>query len=505
MLTIIPLPSKIELRSGEFYLASGTEIFTDDANRWNADYLRSTLSPSTGLPLPIRTGSLPAATKGICLRLNPALARLGEEGYRLEVQPEAVRLEAASAAGVFYGLQSLRQMLPVEIESRKKVEAHWRVPCALIEDHPRFRWRGHMLDEGRHFQGKETVKRALDLMALQKLNVFHWHLTEDQGWRIEIKKYPRLTEIGSRRAGSTSSWVAKKHDGIPHGGFYTQEEIREIVAYAAERHITVVPEIEMPGHSQAALAACPEISCTGGPFEVSTRFGIHPDIYCAGKETTFEFLQNVMDEVLELFPSPFIHIGGDEAPKARWKACPDCQQRMKAEGLKDEEALQVYFVNRMVDYITQRGRRVIGWSEILHEGLAENTIVQYWVGRSKKFRDALRTQGREIVNSFCASAYLDYNYKLISLRRAYRFEPLFRDLEPAEATHLLGLEAPLWTEWVRDRDRLDFQTYPRLTTFAETGWTAKDRKDFKDFSRRLGVFLKRLDQFEVRYAPLDKA
>jgi hexosaminidase len=504
MLNIIPLPAQTELRSGEFHLTSETEIFTDDANRWNADYLRSILSPATGFPLQIRTGNLSAATKNIVLRLDPVRAAFGDEGYRLEVRPEAVTLEAATSAGIFYAIQTLRQLLPVEIESRQKVEAEWRVPCILIEDQPRFRWRGHMLDEGRHFHGKETVKRTLDLMALQKLNLFHWHLTEDQGWRIEIKTYPRLTEVGSHRVGSTPSWLATKHDGIPHGGFYTQDDIREIVAYAAERHINIVPEIEIPGHSQAALASYPKLSCTGGPFEVSPHFGIHQDIYCAGKESTFEFLQNVIDEVLNLFPSPVIHIGGDEAPKARWKACPDCQKRIKDEGLKNEEALQVYFVNRMVDYITKRGRRVIGWSEILHEGLTESAIVQFWIGRPKKFSDALRTQGREIINSFCVHTYLDYNYKLISLRHAYRFEPVFRNLKPDEVTHILGLESPLWTEWVRDRDRLDYQTYPRLTAFAETGWTPKGKKNFKDFRCRLEIFLKRLDRFEVRYAPLNK-
>jgi hexosaminidase len=501
MLNIIPLPMKVELRSGNFLLTPETEIHADNANLWNADYLRSILSPSTGFMFRNGTDKPSTAMKGISLHLNASLTWLGEEGYRLEVQPESVMLEAGTTTGIFYGIQSIRQMLPIEVESRQKLNMEWYLPCVIIEDQPRFRWRGHMLDEGRHFQGKDIVKRTLDLMALQKLNVFHWHLTEDQGWRIEIKRYPLLTKVGSQRAGSAKSWLSKKHDGIPHGGFYTQQDIREIVAYAAERHITVVPEIEMPGHSVAALASYPELSCTGGPFEVSPRFGILQDIYCAGKEATFTFLQNVMDEVLELFPSPFIHIGGDEAPKARWKECPHCQQRIKDEGLKDEEALQVYFVNRMVDYITQRGKRVIGWSEILHEGLTESAIVQFWIGRPKKYSDALHTQpGREIINSYCVSTYLDYNYKLISLQRAYRFEPVFRNLGTEETNRILGLESPLWTEWVRDRNKLDHQTYPRLTAFAETGWSQKDRKNYKDFSRRLGVFLKRLHLLDVHYA-----
>lgn len=501
MLNVIPLPAKTEERSGYFPLTPETGILTDDANRWNADFLHDLLAAPTSLHLPVRTGSLPAKN-AILLRLDPALARLGDEGYRLEVQPEAVTVDAPTTTGVFHGLQTLRQLLPVAIEEHRHVDANWRIPCLVIEDKPRFSWRGFMLDEGRYFHGKETVLQTLDLMALQKLNVLHWHLTEDQGWRIEIKKYPRLTEVGSKRAGTSKTMLGRKHNGIPHGGFYTQEEIREIVAYAARRHITIVPEIEIPGHSLAALASYPELSCTGGPFEVATHFGIFPDIYCAGKETTFAFLQDVIDEVLALFPSSVIHIGGDEAPKKRWRACPDCQRRVREEGLEDEHALQVYFTNRIGAYLAGRGRRLMGWNQILEPGLAQEAVVHYWLGDQKKLVQAIKNERRQVVMSTYLDAYLDHGYSLMPLSRAYHYDPILPGLNVEEEACILGLEFPLWTEWVPTQARLDYQTYPRLTAMAETAWTPKDRKDYADFCQRLVPFLKRLDRLGVRYAPL---
>ncbi len=359
-----------------------------------------------------------------------------------------------------------------------------------------------MLDEGRHFQGMDTVLLTLDLMAMLKLNRFHWHLTDDQGWRIEIKKYPRLTEVGSQRAGTSQTILGKVHDGMPHGGFYTQGEIRSIVAYAADRHITIIPEIEMPGHARAALAAYPEYSCTGGPFEVATHFGIFPDIFCAGKETTFTFLQDILDEVMGLFPSTYIHIGGDEAPKKRWKECPHCQERIRTEGLKDEHALQGYFTNRMMAYIESKGRRGLGWNEILHEGLVENAAVQFWVRGREALLTAIRAEHRPVIMSTYLDAYLDHSYSLMPLSRAYNYEPVPAELNEKEAASILGLEFPLWTEWVPNRARLDYQAYPRLIALAETGWTPKARKDLQDFRVRLANFLPRLDLLGVRYAPL---
>jgi hexosaminidase len=511
--TILPLPAQTEKRPGSFQLSAETGILTDTANRWNAEYLRGLLAAPTGFPLRLLTLRLepqgkPEARQAkniLHLRLDPGLGSLGREGYRLTVTPEAITIQAPETTGVFYGIQSLRQLLPVAVEESQLVsDADWRIPCQVITDQPRFAWRGFMLDEGRHFQGMETILQILDLMALQKLNIFHWHLTEDQGWRIEIKKYPRLTDVGSQRTGTSKTILGKKHDGIPHGGFYTQAEIRAIVAYAAERHITIVPEIEIPGHCMAALTAYPELSCSGGPFDVATHFGIYPDIYCAGKEAVFTFLQNVLDEVLELFPSPYIHIGGDEAPKKRWKKCPDCQRRIQAEGLKDEHALQVYFTNRIAVYLDLKGRHVMGWNEILQDGLVRSAVVQFWARGRQRLLEAIRTGKRATVMSTYLDTYLDHGYSLMPLSRAYRYEPIPTELAEKEAASILGLEFPLWTEWVPNRARLDYQTYPRLTALAETGWTPKDRKDLPDFRRRLGKFLERLARLGVRYAPLQE-
>jgi len=502
---LLPLPLLFEASSGTYRLTSRTVIHADPPNRPNGQYLSRLLERATGFPLPIRTGEWDSAGGSIRLALIPGEEALGEEGYRLEVRPDRVELSGPTPAGVFRGLQTLRQLLPVELESTAPAAGvDWTLPGCRVTDAPRFAWRAFMLDEARHFHGKQTVLQLLDLLALFKLNVFHWHLTDDQGWRVEIKKYPRLTEIGSHRPGTSRSFTARKHDGRPHGGFYTQVDIREIVAYAAERHITVIPEIELPGHSRAALACYPELSCTGGPFEVATRFGIFEDIYCAGKEATFQFLQTVLDEILDLFPSPNIHIGGDEAPKKRWKVCPDCQQRIRSEGLKDEHDLRAYFSNRIIHYLESRGRRAIGWNEILGPGLSSQAVVQFWLGDRKALMEAIRNDKRQAIMSNYLDAYLDHSYDLMPLSRAYNFEPVPAELEAAEASCVLGLEFPLWGEWLPNRARLDYQAFPRLLAMAETGWTPAERKNLSDFRLRLTGIVPRLDRLGVRYAPLDQ-
>jgi len=499
---IIPKPIKLQPKDGCFKIGADTKILADEPNQQNAAYLRDFLAPATGHSLSVQGDS--DLENVINLKIDPGLDELGEEGYALTVGIDAITVKAPTPTGVFYGIQTLRQLLPAEIEKREPTpDLKWQIPCCQITDSPRFSWRGYMLDEGRHFHGMETVLQTIDLMALQKLNILHWHLTEDQGWRIEIKRYPKLTEIGSERAGTSQSFKDMRknaHNGVPHGGSYTHDEIRQVVAYAAQRQITVIPEIEIPGHSLAALAAYPELSCTGGPFEVGTRFGIFKDVYCPGKETTFEFLQNILDEAMELFPSKIIHIGGDEAPKARWKDCPNCQRRIQAEGLKGVHDLQVYTTNRIGEYLDSKGRQLMGWNEILGSDLSKDAIIQYWVRNKKNLLQAVRN-GQKVVNSAYLDTYLDHSYALTPLSRAYNFEPLFKELDPKSAQNILGLEAPMWTEWVPNRPRLDYQTYPRLTAFAEVGWTPKSLRDYANFRERITHFNRRLDILGVGYAP----
>jgi len=500
---IIPKPAEIQPRDGFFMITPETTIICDAANQGCSTYLQKLLAAPAGFSLSI-LNDFDIIENAFNLNIDESLNNLGEEGYSLAIEVERIKIRAPDHKGLFYGIQTLRQLLPVEIENRGIVSGvEWKIPCCQITDQPRFSWRGYMMDEGRHFHGMETILRTLDLMALQKLNILHWHLTEDQGWRIEIKRYPKLIGIGSQRDGTAQSWNdmrAGTHNGVPRGGFYTQNEIREIVQYAARLNISILPEIEIPGHSMAAIAAYPELSCTGETLEVPTRFGIFKDVYCVGKESTLEFLQNVLDEVMDLFPSEIIHIGGDEAPKARWKECPDCQQRIQDEGLKDVDELQAYTTNRIGAYLAEHGRRMMGWNEILGSNLFKGTIVQYWVRNKKGLIRAIRL-GQKVVNSAYLDTYLDHSYALTPLSRAYKFDPVFDELDAESAGNILGLEAPMWTEWVPNRARLDYQTYPRLTAFAEVGWTTKNQRDYADFRKRLSIFIQRLDSHDVLYAP----
>jgi len=511
---IIPKPVELDPKAGCFEIKQDTVITADSQSRGIAVHFRDFLAPAIGTLLSVQVGS-DFQENAINLNVDPALSSLGEEGYRLTVDKNSIVICGAASAGVFYGIQTLRQLLPVEIENSEPVTGIvWQIACCEIMDYPRFPWRGYMLDEGRYFQGKETILRTLDLMSLQKLNVFHWHLTEDQGWRIEINRYPKLTEIGSHRPGTARSFTDMRkgiHDGITHEGFYTQDDIRKIVAYAADRHITVVPEIEIPGHCRAPVAAYPELSCMGKDVEVATGPGIFKDIYCPGKESTFEFLQNVLDEVISLFPSKIIHIGGDEAPKTRWKNCPECQRRIQSEGLKNEQDLQTYFTNRIANYLKLNGRQWMGWNESLdvvrnttkaqsHQDAQSLSIIQYWMRNKKGLLEALRN-GQKVVNSAYLDTYLDHSYTLTPLSRAYHFDPVFPGLDAKAAENILGLEAPMWTEWVPNRARLDYQTYPRLTAFAEVGWTHKNLRNYADFIDRLANFSQRLYLLGVAYAP----
>lgn len=506
--SIIPQPVSIQHEPGQFQLNRETiiQIIGNDEVTQIGSYLKQLISIPTGFDFEIRDEFIDDSVNTIQLQTTSDLQNLGSEGYRLEITPQCIIISAAFPAGIFYGVQSLRLLLPIEIERRTFVDINqWILPCLAIEDYPRFSWRGFMLDEGRFFLGKVFVKRMLDLLALHKMNTFHWHLTEDQGWRIEIKKYPRLVEIGSKRIGTQiggiRSYLTKKIDYTPHHGYYTQEDLKEIITYAKERFIQVIPEIDMPGHSMAALAAYPELSCTGGPFQVQTTFGIKKDVFCPGKERVYQFINDIIDEILEIFPTRFIHIGGDEVPKTRWKECPNCQAKLKSEAINDEEELQTYFVNRIASYLVDRGRIPICWNDILADDLIEAAIGQHWLWGDKKVLSHLR-KGRKFVISRFFYTYLDYPYTMTPLRKAYAFEPLPKKLEEEYHGNVLGLEAPMWTEWAPNLARLDWQIFPRLTAYAETAWSRQIDKNYTSFKKRLVQFLQRLDVLGVRYAQL---
>ncbi len=506
LISIIPKPVRMTVTSGKFTLNNKTKILVDENCKKNGEYLKKILDPATGFNIPIEDSIKSKSEENIIiLSLDSKQKTINQEDYILKITQQGINISAHASIGIFYGIQSLRQLLSEKIEAPKFVgDINWTIPCIEIRDYPRFKWRGFMLDVGRHFFGKEVIMQILDVMALLKMNVFHWHLTEDQGWRIEIKKYPKLISIGSKRKetqiGGFSSFGT---DGIPHEGYYTQEDIREIISYATKRFINIIPEIEMPGHTKSALASYPELSCTGGPFEVSPLFGIHKDVYCAGKESVFNFLQDVLNEVMELFPSEIIHIGGDEVPKDRWKECTDCQNRIKNEGLKDENDLQVYFINRIAEYISSHGRRVIGWNEILHDDLEKNVIGQYWSGLKSIIREHLRN-GRNFVMSNVSHLYLDYSYEAISLSKCYAFDPILRKLEEQFHQNILGIEAPMWTEWPQNSEWLYRFIFPRLIAVAETCWTPKENKNFESFKNRLESFLKRLEINGINYTKLEE-
>ena len=493
-LPIIPYPQKVERMPGSFLWNRQIKIFT-------GAYRNEVGLFMANLPLEICGHVVDSETDAHLHILHDAA--LQAEAYQLAILPEQeVKIRASSGRGVFYALQTLQQLIMAGY--RPGVDGVV-LECVQIMDAPRFVWRGFMLDEARHFQGMQAVKELLDWMAYLKMNVFHWHLTEDQGWRIEIKRYPKLVEVGSRRdASQVSGFLGRKLNEVPHSGFYTQEEIKEIVAYAAERHIRVVPEIEMPGHSQAALAAYPVLGCTGGPYRVSPHWGIHADILCAGKESTTEFMQNVLAEVIDLFPGEYIHTGGDEAPKKRWKNCPDCLQLASENGVKNINGLQTILTNRINRFLQSHGRKLIGWNEMLADGLDPEAVVHYWVGREKTLLQHIRTGRKAILSNFGAY-YLDHSYAHSSLDKVYQFEPVFKQLESEYHQNILGIETPLWTEFVPSRARLDWQVYPRLLAVAETAWLAPEKKNLSSFQQRLPALLAQLDDKNIGYAKLSDA
>ena len=428
---------------------------------------------------------------------------IADEGYSLDIDPSKIIIKASSAAGFYYAVQSLKQLLPIAVYGDKKSDSveEWEVPCAHIDDAPRFSYRGMHLDVARHFFSVDEVKRYIDLLAMHKLNVFHWHLTDDQGWRIEIKKYPKLTEIGSIRKYTMVEKNFDQYDNTPYGGYYTQEQIRDIVNYAKERFITIIPEVDLPGHMVAALASYPSLGCTGGPYEVQGVWGVHPDVLCAGKEETYEFVTDVLSEVIELFPSRYIHIGGDECPKDRWKKCPLCQVRIRKLGLKTdkehtaEERLQSYFMTRVEKFLNENNRQIIGWDEILEGGAAPNATVMSWRGTDGGVQAAkLRHNVVMTPNTYL---YFDYYQSedtqteplaigsYVPLERVYDFEPVPDTLDNDSKKYILGAQANLWTEYISDFKQVEYMLLPRLDALSEVQWTQPENKNWVNFLDRL--------------------
>ena len=505
-ISIIPQPQSVVELEGTFDITKDTQICLDYMSEEMlrvVGFFNERLRQAAGFELEIV--SEPTREKFIAF-MNTVGA---SESYTINARPDFFIVDYADGAGAFYAIQTLLQLLPVEIfaqEPQKGIE--WTIPCCSISDTPRFKYRGMHLDVCLHYFDFEFLKKYIDIMAAHKVNRFHWHLTEDQGWRLEIKKYPLLTEKGQWRketvVGSLKSGV---YDGIPHGGYYTQEQVKELVKYAADRYVTIIPEIELPGHALAAIACYPELSCgLEDHYETATRWGIFKQVYCP-KESTFAFLEDVFDEVFELFPSELIHIGGDECPKASWKVCPDCQALIKKLGLKDEYELQSYFVTRMEKYINSKGRQIIGWDEILQGGLAPNAKVMSWLGEEGGIKAA--QQHHEVVMSPHQKYYLDYwqadpySEPLAmsgptTLRTMYEYEPVPEVLTQEESKYIIGVEGCVWTEYMPTPERVEYMAWPRMCAIAETGWT-QSSKDWDGFTRRLEKHFSRLDGMGVSY------
>lgn len=494
---VVPQPRSIAMQKGEaFVLSAGTKIIYPDGNaemKRNAEFLAEYVKESTGLSLSLSTKGR-SKCADIILALDKKVS--GNESYKLIVSKKAVNLSGATSRGVFYGIQTLRKSLPL-IQNAANVS----LPAVIITDTPRFSYRGMMLDCARHYFPVDVVKEYIDLLALHNMNVFHWHLTEDQGWRIEIKKYPELTKIGSVRKKTVLGRNSTVFDNTPYGGYYTQDEAREIVRYAKERYITVIPEIDMPGHMLGALAAYPRLGCTGGPYEVSPLWGVFDDILCAGNDQTFDFVNGVLDELLDIFPSEYIHLGGDEAPKTRWKACPRCQQRIKDEHImadgkmSAEDKLQGYFMTRVEKYLNSKGRKMIGWDEILEGNVDKSATIMSWRGMDGGLKAS--EMGHDVIMSPTTYAYFDYyqakeqrNEPLLiggylPLSKVYSFEPVPDNLSDAAKKHIFGVQANLWTEYVTCKELIEYQVLPRMAAISEIQWIPSDKKNYDAFKQRL--------------------
>ena len=490
---LIPKPQSINVYEGYFEVNPSTVIIASEELNLRAKQLRNYLEPATGYDIHINPGTKTGNT--LELYLSHALENLGKEGYILQVSEKRVQITAFHTNGIFYGIQSLRQLLPIDIMRDAKVgSAQWKIPCLKIEDKPRFPWRGLMIDYSRTFWNKDLTKKYIDALALYKMNVLHMHLTDDQGWRIEIKKYPKLTQKASRFSDEFDEPEERQ-------GYYTQEDIKELVAYAMERNIEIVPEIEMPGHTAEVFSVFPELSCKEDTFKIHPFFKgphIHREILCAGKNETFGFLENVLAEIVDLFPFEYIHIGGDEAPKQHWQECPKCQQRIKDEKLKDEHELQSWFVRRIETYLNSKGKKLIGWNEILQGGLAPNAAVMFWHG---EFEETLKAaeKGHSIVMSPTSHCYFDYTHEKISTEKVYSFNPVPRELDKKYVKNILGVQANFWSHIDRTEPKMSRQIFPRLLALSEVGWTNEENKEWRNFFDRIKIHADVLNLHNIYY------
>ncbi len=513
---IIPSPKEVQIDDyNTFVLTPKTIVYYEAGNadmQRNAEFLSSYVKDMLGFGLQVAAGN-PNVCDGIVLALDPASFD-ETEAYQIEVTPKQVVVTGSDAAGVFYGIQALRKSLPIMKMGSSKVNVSF--PCATIKDYPRFHYRGMHLDPARHFFTMDSVKIYVDMLAMHNINTFHFHITDDQGWRMEIKKYPELTEVGAYRNGTVIGHNSGVYDTIRHGGFYTQDELRDLVQYAADRYITIIPEIDLPGHMQAALATYPELGCTGGPYEVWQQWGVSEDVLCAGNEDAMLFLEDVLNEVMDVFPSEIIHIGGDECPKVRWHDCPKCQAKIKELGIKAndkfsaEDFLQSYVMGRMEKLIESRGRRILGWDEILEGEVAENAIIMSWRGEEGGITAA--QSGHDVVMVPCGYLYFDYyqtddteNEPLaiggyVPVENVYNYEPVPAALTPEQQQHILGVQANIWTEYIGTFRHVQYMALPRMAALSEIQWCLPEQKDYDSFANRCFGMTRLYDLYGYNYA-----
>ncbi|RYY50423.1 MAG: beta-N-acetylhexosaminidase, partial [Chitinophagaceae bacterium] len=506
-LAIVPAPVEVGPAKAGFDITDETFIVAGTAEETKAASVLNELLRRNGYKELRVSSTAQKIDNCISLLINKQSDRA--ESYSINSEEQLLSIVGNDAAGLFYGVQTFFQLIPISNKATRPKNYPLYIPSLSINDYPRFPYRGMHFDVARHFSSVDYIKKYIDYLAMYKFNNFHWHLTDDQGWRIEIKKYPLLTQVGGCRAQTlVGPYGTNKYDGKKYCGFYTQEQIREVVKYAAERHINVIPEIEMPGHALAALASHPSLGCTKGPYKTAETWGVFDDVFCAGNDSTFTFLQNVLDEVLELFPSKMIHIGGDESPKTKWKTCIDCQRRIKTEHLKDEHELQSYFIRRIEKYLNSKGRNIIGWDEILEGGLAPNAAVMSWRGEeggitaAKQHHYVVMTPGNYLYFDHAQSKNEDsitfggYN----SLEKVYSYEPVSAALTQAEAQYILGAQANLWTEYITNPKKVEYQLFPRIAALSEVLWSPKEKRNWEDFERRLPTVFERNERMDINYS-----